>query len=231
MDATTAGRGRRAGRCLRRRGCGAPARPPGLTQEELAARAGLTPNAVGALERGEHRHPYPATVRALADALGLTRRTSARPWRPSVPKRGRPAARPDAAPPGLPAPLSPLIGREREVAAVCRAAPPRRRPAGDADRSRRRRQDPPRPAGRRRAGRGLRRRRRVRAARRRPRPGPRRLHDRPRARRGRGRRPIAGRPPGGRPARPPPAAGPRQLRAPARRGAAGDRPARAGARA
>ena len=44
----------------------------GLAQEELAARAGLSPNTVGGLERGEHRHPYPATVRALADALGLT---------------------------------------------------------------------------------------------------------------------------------------------------------------
>src|SRR5688572_4754782 len=36
----------------------------GLTQEELAERAGLTPNAISALERGEHRHPYAATVRA-----------------------------------------------------------------------------------------------------------------------------------------------------------------------
>jgi transcriptional regulator with XRE-family HTH domain len=43
-----------------------------LTQEDLAARAGLTPNTVGCLERGEHRHPYPATVRALADALDLS---------------------------------------------------------------------------------------------------------------------------------------------------------------
>ena len=34
-----------------------------------------------------------------------------------MPKRGQ-AAQPDAALPGLPAPLSPLVGREREVAAV-----------------------------------------------------------------------------------------------------------------
>ena len=53
----------------------------GLTQESLAERAGLTPNSVGALERGEHRHPYPATVRALAEALGPNRigARSARP--------------------------------------------------------------------------------------------------------------------------------------------------------
>ena len=42
-----------------------------LTQEELAERAGLTGKAIGALERGERRRPYPHTVRSLADALGL----------------------------------------------------------------------------------------------------------------------------------------------------------------
>src|SRR5829696_2798175 len=87
-----------------------------LTQEALAARAGLTPNAVGALERGEHRHPYPATVRALAAALGLAAEEGAA-LAASVPKRGQ-AARPDAALPGLPAPLSPLVGREGELAAL-----------------------------------------------------------------------------------------------------------------
>ncbi len=44
----------------------------GLTQEELAFRAGLTPNAVSGLERGKTRRPYPNTVRSLADALGLS---------------------------------------------------------------------------------------------------------------------------------------------------------------
>jgi predicted ATPase/DNA-binding XRE family transcriptional regulator len=43
-----------------------------LTQEELAARAGLSAKAIGALERGERRRPHPPTIRALATALGLT---------------------------------------------------------------------------------------------------------------------------------------------------------------
>jgi class 3 adenylate cyclase/tetratricopeptide (TPR) repeat protein len=43
----------------------------GLSQEELAGRAGLSPRAISDLERGEHTNPRPATVRLLADALGL----------------------------------------------------------------------------------------------------------------------------------------------------------------
>ena len=43
----------------------------GLSQSELAERAGLSASAISALERGERRRPYPHTVRMLADALQL----------------------------------------------------------------------------------------------------------------------------------------------------------------
>ncbi|HEV2457272.1 MAG TPA: helix-turn-helix transcriptional regulator, partial [Ktedonobacterales bacterium] len=43
----------------------------GLTQEQLAARAGLSRNAIAALERGRRHTPRGATAALLADALGL----------------------------------------------------------------------------------------------------------------------------------------------------------------
>jgi tetratricopeptide (TPR) repeat protein/transcriptional regulator with XRE-family HTH domain len=43
----------------------------GLTQEELARRAGLTSRAIGDMERGRSRRPYARSVRMLADALAL----------------------------------------------------------------------------------------------------------------------------------------------------------------
>jgi transcriptional regulator with XRE-family HTH domain len=42
-----------------------------LTQEELAARAGLSARAVSDLERGAKSRPHPSTVRLLAEALEL----------------------------------------------------------------------------------------------------------------------------------------------------------------
>jgi predicted ATPase/class 3 adenylate cyclase/DNA-binding CsgD family transcriptional regulator len=44
----------------------------GLTQEQLAERAGLTVNGISQLERGERRRPHPHTIQALAGALGLS---------------------------------------------------------------------------------------------------------------------------------------------------------------
>jgi DNA-binding CsgD family transcriptional regulator/transcriptional regulator with XRE-family HTH domain/predicted Ser/Thr protein kinase len=43
----------------------------GLSQEDLAQRAGLTAAAIGALERGERKRPYPHTLQLLARALDL----------------------------------------------------------------------------------------------------------------------------------------------------------------
>lgn len=43
----------------------------GLTQEELAERAGVSARSISDLERGLKRAPYPNTVRRLADALDL----------------------------------------------------------------------------------------------------------------------------------------------------------------
>ena len=44
----------------------------GMTQEALAARAGLSPQGIGALERGDRRTPRKATLTLLADALALS---------------------------------------------------------------------------------------------------------------------------------------------------------------
>ncbi len=90
----------------------------GLTQEELASRAGLSATAVSVLERGERRRPYPHTVRSLADALSLSEGDRAA-LLAAVPRRG---AAPEIASPALgssgsilPSPTTPLVGREREL--------------------------------------------------------------------------------------------------------------------
>ena len=44
----------------------------GLTQAELAERAGLSPRGVNDLERGARTHPRRATIALLAEALGLS---------------------------------------------------------------------------------------------------------------------------------------------------------------
>src|SRR5690348_11992302 len=49
----------------------------GLTQEQLAERAGLSVRGLSNLERGERRLPQHATVRLLADALRLDEATRA----------------------------------------------------------------------------------------------------------------------------------------------------------
>ena len=100
-----------------------------LTQEELAARAGLTVKAVGALERGERRRPYPHTVRALADALQLDEPARARSSRrPGRVRRGCAPAEP-AARAAVTAPADQLVGREVELHDVVPPAAGARAPA------------------------------------------------------------------------------------------------------
>jgi predicted ATPase/DNA-binding CsgD family transcriptional regulator len=99
------------GATLRRRRVAA-----GLTQEELAERADLSARGISDLERGVSRAPQPFTRERLAEALGLS--GAERATFVAAARRARPPAdAPDGAgPPGLPAPPTPLIGRERELA-------------------------------------------------------------------------------------------------------------------
>jgi transcriptional regulator with XRE-family HTH domain len=96
----------------------------GLTQEALAERAGLSAETIGALEQGQRRHPYPHTLRALADALdlGLAERTALLEMVAPHARADRsgplPAFSPRPASFELPAPPAALIGREKELAAI-----------------------------------------------------------------------------------------------------------------
>lgn len=92
----------------------------GLSQEELAERATLSPHAISALERGTRTRPYPHTLRALAAALELdddqrTTLLGAVPPRAARPAPGTAPARSSRA---LPTPATPLIGRDDDVARV-----------------------------------------------------------------------------------------------------------------
>jgi predicted ATPase/transcriptional regulator with XRE-family HTH domain len=95
----------------------------GLSQEELAERAGLTVSAVSQLERGARRRPKPRTVRALAEALGLAPADHAalldraRDGSPTTPGPAA-IALPGLTPAVLPATLTSFVGRERELTAA-----------------------------------------------------------------------------------------------------------------
>ena len=88
----------------------------GLTQEEVADGAGLSPTAVSALERGTRRRPYPHTVRSLADALALSEAERAA-LLAAVPERGRAATEEQVGvlAPTLPVPPTQLVGRKRDL--------------------------------------------------------------------------------------------------------------------
>ena len=90
-----------------------------LTQEELAGRTGLTPQAIGLLERGERRRPHKYTVEKLAEAMGLRghdlARFEAAARRPSVRRATAERSHGD-----LPAPTTPLVGRDHDAKSVVR---------------------------------------------------------------------------------------------------------------
>lgn len=92
----------------------------GLSQEELAERAGLSSRAISALERGERRRAYPHTVRALAKALALSDDERVA-LLAAVPRSAREADIPGGVTfDQLPRPPTPIVGREREEAAIAR---------------------------------------------------------------------------------------------------------------
>src|SRR5918911_509574 len=87
----------------------------GVSQEELAERAGLSRRGISDLERGERRSPHPATVRRLAAAMNLDPNdraalvASAPPADPAEVAAEEPALLP------LPLPMTSFVGREREL--------------------------------------------------------------------------------------------------------------------
>jgi predicted ATPase/transcriptional regulator with XRE-family HTH domain len=93
----------------------------GLSQEALAERAGLSARAISDLERGARRAPYRETVRLLADALDLMpadrMALEAAVDRGRGPLAGAATGR-DPVAPMLPAAVTPLIGRDQEVASL-----------------------------------------------------------------------------------------------------------------
>ena len=105
----------------------------GLSQEELAERAGLSARGLSDLERGLRTSPRAETVRMLADALGLgaaDRASLIAASRPQSSVQSAPApAAPVPAPPQprrpslvsapLPIPPTRLVGREADIAGLC----------------------------------------------------------------------------------------------------------------
>ncbi len=93
----------------------------GLTQDELAERSGLSARGISDLERGARERPHRDTVQMLADALILP--AEDRAILGAAARAGAQANVPPApadAPTNLPVPLTSLIGRAEDVAALCR---------------------------------------------------------------------------------------------------------------
>ena len=92
----------------------------GLTQEQLSEQAGLTVKAISALERGERQRPYPHTVHALAGVLRLSK-AEREQLLAAIPHRGaRQLAPRQPLVATMLVPPTPLLGRERDLAAITR---------------------------------------------------------------------------------------------------------------
>src|SRR5690348_16089864 len=90
----------------------------GVTQEELAAQAGLSPRGISDLERGARRSPRRETVQLLAEALHLSAAErsllEAAARQRGIQEAQAPGASGVPAAGGAPAPT--LVGRARELA-------------------------------------------------------------------------------------------------------------------
>jgi predicted ATPase/transcriptional regulator with XRE-family HTH domain len=87
----------------------------GLSQETLAARAGLSTRAISDLERGINRTPRYATLELLSSALSLSSQQHALLQAAARPEVAAAAlAPPGPSLPGLPLPPTRLVGREQE---------------------------------------------------------------------------------------------------------------------
>ncbi len=96
-------------------------RAAGLTQEELAARAGLATRSISDLERGVHAAPYRDTISKLIQALQLSLAEAAQlqaaARRDALPRQPLTTSMAPATAPARPtSALPPLVGRHREVA-------------------------------------------------------------------------------------------------------------------
>ena len=89
-----------------------------LTQEELAERAGLSARSISDIERGVRFRAYADTADRLSVALGLTG-TDRSIFLETA--RGRQPQQAPRSPGAVPRPLTPLLGRERELAELVRA--------------------------------------------------------------------------------------------------------------
>ena len=87
----------------------------GLSQESLAARAGLSARAISDLERGINRTPRYDTLEFLSSALSLSSQQHALLQAAARPEVAAAALAPPGAPsPGLPLPPTRLVGRSQE---------------------------------------------------------------------------------------------------------------------